>query len=154
MTVFKDNGNVWEVPLVTVSGTVKSKHEVMLKTARVLGQCQESEKSVPVRLLLNDCSQKSYVTNSLKVQSNLKPIRKQTVYLNTFGNNNYQKQVLDVVSLNLKGQFNGYRNEVEITTLCVPEICTPLLANIDIDKFPFFAGIRTCRFLYKYAELY
>ena len=91
MTVFKDNGNVWEVPLVTVSGTVKSKHEVMLKTARVLGQCQESEKSVPIRLLLNDCSQKSYVTNSLKVQSNLKTIRKQTVYLNTFGNNNYQK---------------------------------------------------------------
>ena len=76
MTVFKDNGNVGtgendskgEEPLVTVSGTVKSKNEVMLKTARVLAQCQESEKSVPVRLLLDDGSQKSYVTNSLKVQ--------------------------------------------------------------------------------------
>ena len=53
--------------------------------------------------------------------SNLKPIRKQTVYLNTFGNNNY-------------------RNEVEITALFVPEICTPLPASIDIDKFPYLQG--------------
>ena len=86
-----------EEPLVTVSRTVKSKNEVMLKTASVLAQCQESEKSVPVRPLLDDGSQKSYVTNSLKAQLNLKPIRKQTVYLNTFGNNNYLKQVLDVL---------------------------------------------------------
>ena len=133
--------------MVTVSGTVKSKNEVMLKTARVLAQCQESEESVPVRLLLDDGSQKSYVTNSLKAQLNLKPIRKQTVYLNTFGNNNYQKQVLDVVRLNLKGQFSGYRNEVEITALCAPEIFTPLPASIDIDKFPYLQG-------YEFADSY
>ena len=55
MTVFIDNGNVCtgendskgEEPLVTVSGTVKSKTEVMLKTTRVLAQRQESEYENP-----------------------------------------------------------------------------------------------------------
>ena len=48
----------------------------------------------------------------------------------------YQKHTLDVVKLKLKGQFNGYRNEVEIIALCVPGICSPLPASLDINKYP------------------
>ena len=82
----------------------------MLKTASVLAVGENIATSVPVRMLLHDGSQKSYITNSLETQLNLKPVKKQMVYLNTFGSDHYQKHVLDFVRLKLKGQFNGYCN--------------------------------------------
>ena len=85
--------------MFTVSGTVKSKNEVLLKTASVLAVGENSATSVSIRMLLDDGSQKSYITNSLKTQLNLKSVKKQTVYLNTFGGDHYQKHVLDVVKL-------------------------------------------------------
>ena len=80
-----------------VPGTVKSKNEVLLKTVSVLAVGENSGTSVPTLMLLDDGSQKSYITNSLKTQLNLKPVKKQTVYLNTFGSDHYQKHVLDVL---------------------------------------------------------
>ena len=91
-------------------------------------------------MLLDDGSQKSYITNSLKTRLKLKPVKKQTVYLNTFGSDHYQKHVLDVVKLKLKGQFNGYWNEIEVSALCVPEICTSLPASVDLEKYAYLQG--------------
>ena len=126
--------------MFTVSGTVKSKNEVLLKTASVLAVGENSATTVPIRMLLDDGSQKSYITNSLKTQLKLKPVKKQTVYLNTFGSDHYQKHVLNVVKLKLKGQFNGYCNEIEVSALCFPEICTPLPASIDLEKYNYLQG--------------
>ena len=36
----------------------------------------------------------------------------------------------------MKGRFNGYSTEVEITAMCVPSICSPLPSSIDISQFP------------------
>ena len=87
---------------------------------------------MPVHLLLNDGSQKSYT------ELNLQTIKTQNVYLNTFGDEKYNKQKLDVVKLKLKGHFNGYSTEVEITAMCVhiPSICSPLPSSIDVSQFP------------------
>ena len=126
--------------MFTVSGTVKSKIEVLLKTASVLAVGENSATTVSIRMLLDDGSQKSYITNSLKTQLKLKPVKKQTVYLNTFGSDHYQKHVLDVVKLKLKGQFNGYSNEIEVSALGVPKLCTPLPASIDLEKYNYLQG--------------
>ena len=125
-----------EEQVFTVSGTVKSKNEVLLKTASVMARGENATNGIPVRILSDDGSQKTYITNNLKNRLKLKPIKKQTVHLNTFGSDQYQKHTLDVVKLKLKGQFNGYRNEVEIIALCVPGICSPLPASLDINKYP------------------
>ena len=120
----------------TVSGTVKSKNEVLLKTASVIAQGENTTSGIPVHILLDDGSQKTYITNNIKNRLKLKPIKKQTVHLNTFGSDQYQKHTLDVVKLRLKGQFNSYHNEIEIIALCVPGICSPLPASLDINKYP------------------
>ena len=115
---------------------MKSKTEVLLKTASVIAQGENATNGIPVRILSDDGSQKTYTTNNLKNGLKLKPIKKQTIYLNTFGSDQYQKHTLDVVKLKLKGQFNGYRNKVEIIALCVPGICLPLPASLNINKYP------------------
>ena len=106
---FPDNGEVKTrvhertgEQMFTVSGIVKNKNEVLLKTASVLAVGENSATSVPIRMLLDDGSQKSYITNSLKTQLHLKPVKKQTVYLNTVGSDHYQKHALDVVKLKLR----------------------------------------------------
>ena len=138
--------------MFTVSGTVKSKNEVLLKTASVLAVGENSATTVPILVLLDDGSQNSYITNSLKTQLKLKPVKKQTVYLNTFGSDHYQKHVLDVVKLKLKGQFNGYCNEIEVSALCVPEIGTPLPTSIDLEKYNYLQGYELA--IHSYNKLY
>ena len=115
---------------------MKSKNEVLLKTASVIARGENATNCIPVRILLDDGSQKTYKTNNLENRLKLKPIKKQTVYLNTFGSDQYQKHTLDVAKLKLKGQFNGYHNEVEIIALCMPGICSSLPASLDINKYP------------------
>ena len=60
--------------------------------------------------------------------------------MNTFGSDHYQKHVLDVVKLKLKGQCNGYCNEIEVSALCLWEICTPLPASINLGKYAYLQG--------------
>ena len=65
----------------TVSGTVKSKNEVLLKTASVMARGENATNGIPVRILLDDGSQRTYITHSLKNRLKSKPIKKQTVYI-------------------------------------------------------------------------
>ena len=66
-----EQGNLWEQSsmgeqVFTVSGTVKSKNKVLLKTASVIAQGENATNGIPVRVLLDDGSQKTYITNNLK----------------------------------------------------------------------------------------
>ena len=114
----------------------RCKNEILLKTATVLAENENGLKTMPVCLLLDDGSQKSYIQNHVRTELNLQTIKTQNVYLNTFGDEKYNKQKLDVVKLKLKDRFNGYSTEVEITAMCVPSICSPLPSSIDISQFP------------------
>ena len=44
--------------------------------------------------------------------------------MDTFGDEKYTKQELDVVKLKLKDRFNGYSTEVEITAMCAQYLLT------------------------------
>ena len=44
------------------------------------------------------------------------------------------------VLIGLKGQFNGYCNEIDVSALWVPEICTPLPVSIDPEKYNYLQG--------------
>ena len=46
-----------------------------------------------------------------------------------------------IVNLKLKGRYNGYHNEIEINALCIPTICSPLPASIDISKYPHLSNL-------------
>ena len=60
----------------------------------------------------------------------MKPIRSETLHLNTFGDNKYRKQSCNVVKLRLQKQGN---EEIEITALNFPVICSPLPAKVEIN---------------------
>ena len=120
------------LPNSTTTTTAKSRNKVLLQTAVTQAQRDNGSNSIPVRVLLDSGSQRSYITNSLKKRLGLVPIRTETLNLNTFGEDHFKKRKCDVVQLDLKGS-GGNR---KITALCFPKLCSPLTTTIDISLYP------------------
>ena len=83
-------------------------------------------------------SQRSYVTSNLSARLNLKPVNKENLHLNTFGDNNYRNQKCDVVKLCLE---TGDNKLFELTALKFPAICSPLPNKINVTDFPHLDGL-------------
>ena len=69
---------------------------------------------VPVRVLFDNGSQRSYLTNSLKIRLGLKPQRKEVVNLNVFGNNGCKRQTCDLVTIKLQTKES---EDIQLTAL-------------------------------------
>ena len=111
---------------------------VLLQTARTVAENFEGTKSANVRILFDNGSQRSYVTNNLKSRLNLKPEKHETLHLNTFGENKFRKQDCDVVKLTLQS-LNG--ENIKISAVSFPVICTPLTAKVETSNFPYLQGL-------------
>jgi hypothetical protein len=116
----------------TTTTTTKTRNKVLLQTAITYAQGENGSNPIPVRLLLNSGSQRSYITNSLKKRLGLVPTRTETLNLNTFGDDHFKKRRCDIVQLSLKGN-SGNR---KITALCFPNLCSPLTTTIDLSLYP------------------
>ena len=89
------------LPNSTTTTTVKSRNKVLLQAAVTYAQRDNVSNSIPVRVLLDSGSQRSYITNSLKRRLGLVPIRTETLNLNTFGENHFKRRKCDVAQLDL-----------------------------------------------------
>ncbi|CAB3979329.1 PREDICTED: uncharacterized protein LOC107330089, partial [Paramuricea clavata] len=69
----------------TTTSNVRSKGTVLLQTARTTATNSNGSRSTKVRVLFDSGSQRSYISNSLKTRLNLKPVKNETLNLNTFG---------------------------------------------------------------------
>ena len=67
-------------------------------------------------------SKRSYVTVHLKERLHLKPLKRETLDLNTFGTEQCQKKGCDLVKIILKGQDGS---DIEVSALTFPTICAP-----------------------------
>ena len=93
-----------------------------------------SKQPVPARVLFDNGSQLSYITEHLMKQLNLKPTRVEKIHLNTFGATGYKTQHCQIVKLFL--QKPGYPDTVAISAMSSPIICTPLPSAIETRKYP------------------
>lgn len=119
----QDNQNVE----TTRNNTTKSRVEILLQTAKAWA-CDVNGQTIPVRVMLDGGSQRSYITNDLKTRLGLKPIRVETIHLNTFGSDSYEKKRCDLVEVLLKGR---YGESVHLQAIGFPKICSPLSTKVD-----------------------
>ena len=110
----------------------------MLQTATAIATNEDRSKSVPVRILFDNGSQRSYVIDHIKAKLGLTATATETLHLNTFGENAYRKQKCQVVTLPLRSSKDEY---VEISALNFPVICSPLPKRIDVTKYPHLADL-------------
>ena len=93
---------------------------MLLQTATTFAFSHNGE-LVPVRILLDSGSQRSYLTEQLKKKLCLKALRTESLKLNTFGSDQISKQRCQEVHLKLKGNLG---------------ICSPLSMELDVEAYP------------------
>ena len=112
-----------------LSSTTQCKKVMLLQTARAYAHATDGE-MVPVRVLFDNGSQRSYLTNSLKMRLGLKPLKKEVVNLNVFGSDSFRKQICELVSVKLQGRCNEV---VKIVALGFHTICSPLPRAVNLQ---------------------
>ena len=115
------------------ASNVKAKGSVLLQTATAIATNEDRQKSVAVRILFNNSSQQSYVTDNLKSKVGLKPTSTENLHLNTFGETVYRNQRCQVLTLPLQNNNDEY---VEISVLNFPVICSLIPKRVEVNKYP------------------
>ncbi len=121
---------------VTASA-MKGKSNVLLQTAQTYAFGEDRSQKVPVNVLFDSGSQKTYVVERLRNLLKLKTEKVEKLNLNTFGTQNYVKKSCDRVVLNL--ELND--DYVPITALCHPAICSPVSSRIEVTQYPHLRGL-------------
>ena len=75
---------------------------VLLQTARAYAV--NGSTSIPVRILFDTGSQRSYVTNDVARRLRLTPVKRDTLNLSTFGTNKSKRQSCELYKVNIKKQ--------------------------------------------------
>ena len=110
---------------------------VLLQTAHAVAVSAHG--AVPIRLLMDNGSQLSYITTSLQSKLKLEPIRRERLHLNTFGSNTFATRTCDVVCLSLRRPEQP--STIEIMACTSPVICSSLPALVDVTKYPYLTDL-------------
>ena len=118
---------------VTTSTSSQTSHKqvVLLQTAQV--EAVGEYDIIPVRILLDNGSQLSYITVSLKSRLKLKPVCQERLSLNTFGSDSFTTKGCDLVRVTLKRP--GSNEGLEIMARTSPVICSSLPALVSVSKY-------------------
>ena len=129
----KVNENSSTTTATTTSETANVKHRVLLQTATAIATNEEGTKSTTIRVLFDNGSQHSYITDSLRYRLPLKSLNTEQLNLNTFGESKFKKQSCDVVNLQLRK--TEHDDLITISALTSPVICSPLPAKMYNIRF-------------------
>ena len=123
----------------TLSATnFTEKSSVVLQTATATACGTSSSATIPVRILFDGGSQRSYITKDVKDRLGLSPKRVETLNLSTFGDKVYRKQRCELVELEL---FKGDGGTLSISALTFPKICSALPSKVDLTDCPEFESL-------------
>ena len=138
-TLVTQSTEVSQLPQSTTTASSGSKGTVLLQTASAIARNKDSTKSTRVKILFDNGSQRSYVTDNLKSRLDLKSTKKEMLHLNTFGAKTFQKQKCDVLTLFLE-DVNEETSKVFV--LSFPTICSTLPSHVDANNYPHLHGLK------------
>ena len=85
------------------------------------------------RVLFDNCSQQTFISEKLRKRLNLPTARKEKIMVKSFASTEHKLQILDVVALKIQGVNSKFYNNIEavvVTTICSPLACQ----TIDLAK--------------------
>ena len=122
-TLVTQSTEVSQLPQSTTTASSGSKGTVLLQTASAIARNKDSTKSTRVKILFDNGSQRSYVTDNLKSRLGLKSTKEEMLHLNTFAAKTFRKQKCDVLTLFLE---DVNEETSKVCVLSFPTICSPL----------------------------
>ena len=134
---------VSQLPQSTTTASSGSKGTVLLQTASVIARNEDSTKSTRVKILFDNGSQRSYVTDNLKSRLGLKSTKKEMLHLSTFGAKTFRKQKCDVLTLFLE---DVNEETSKVCVLSFPTICSPLPSHVHANNYPHLHGLKLANY--------
>ena len=121
---------------MTTTAKTATKGTVLLQTASCMAV--NGSNSIPVRVLFDNGSQRSYVSSSVTSCLNLKPVNSENLHINTFGDTSYRKQKCNVVKLCLQTRNN---EKLDLYAVNFPVICSPLPSRVNVADYVHLEGL-------------
>ena len=112
---------------------------MLLQTGRSFVYGENPDYKIPVRMMFDTGSHRSYVSNKVADKLGLKSEGTETLNINTFGSLKYNKHVSKRISCYVATQD---RESVQVTALTHPQICAPVQPLPDISNFPELLGLQ------------
>ena len=128
-----------ETPSLTATSIGKKGANVLLQTAQAVVCNRDNGKRLRVRILLDNGSQRSYISEEVYKKLGLKSLGKHCLNLNTFGSGKIARKHCEVVSLALETSSGEV---VNISGLTYPVICSPIPSKVDITEFSHLQGLQ------------
>ena len=108
----------------THSGFIGSQKAVLLRTARVkLSNPNSESDGIVVRLIFDDGSQRSYLSQTARENLNLETCGRAAMLINVFGQTAQQLETRDQVQFMVESLQDDFK--ITIDSYIVPEICAP-----------------------------
>ena len=130
----QESANTTDSSITT--SAVKEKQDVLLQTAKTYAFGEDRSQKVPVNILFDCGSQKSYIAEGLKKKLSLKSEKTDTESEH-FWFGNFYKEELRARVVNLEVQDDI----VPITALSFPAICSPVSSRVEIGNYPHLTGL-------------
>ena len=125
-------------PNVTAISKERKATHVLLQTAKATAVNPINGEKCSIRILLDNGSQRSYVTEDVVKKLQLKSEKKENLNLNTFGSVEYKSKSCKVVSFEI--ELNDGQLAV-INALSYPELCSPLPTRVEVASFLHLQGL-------------
>ena len=127
-----EQGPSTQTNVTAISKERKATH-VLLQTAKATAVNPINGEKCSIRILLDNGSQRSYVTEDVVKKLQLKCEKKENLNLNTFGSADYKSRSCKVVSFEI--ELNDGQLAV-VNALSYPELCSPLPTRVEVTSFP------------------
>ena len=128
-----------EASSLTTTSIGKKGASMLLQTAQAVVCNHDNGKRLRVRILLDNGSQRSYISEDVCKKLGLKSLGKHCLNLNTFGSGKVARKHCEVVSLDLETSSGEVVNISGLTYLVV---CSPIPSKVDITEFSHLQGLQ------------
>ena len=122
------------------------KGSVLLQAARA--NAVNGSTSVPVRILFDTGSQRSYGANNVTKKLGLNPIKRKTLNLNlnlnTFGNNKSKRQSCQLFQFHIQKPKSG--ETIELRAINFATICFPVNSEVRVEDYPHLQDLELADF--------
>ena len=123
---------------------INAQNAVLLQSARaVIMNPNDSSTGVNIRVVFDNCSQCSYISERLKNVLNLPTVRNDLLIIKTFGSQSEKLSHCDLVNaciLNIEGGLFTYLNAYTVPFICSPS--SNQLITVAQDSYPHLQGLQ------------
>ena len=106
----------------TTTNFSNNKNTILLQTSSAVVSNLNSSERKTTLLLLDSGSQRSYISEKLRNELNLPTLRRERLFIKTFGNSNSKCRNVNIAPLTVITS----NKTITIETICTPDICDPL----------------------------